>query len=318
MDQKASTRKQFTGSTASPAGASTAAPAAAVAAGTAASLRALYDRWPAPLRDLLAPAHLLAAPAPADLREMSKFTELTNLHGLAAHPIEHAAPAPLRERFAAAAWSAPWPLADTPSLSPSLATALRRLLTLEPTLVVSGRLAAASPYPFTVDLLVPQPLAHLALIALRLLAPPEHGLAPPCGHFTLLITPAPPTRSAAPALPQFFRWPASQGLAAGALSIACDDPCIIPSLLLASACPCWHAAGAHLAPNANASSAAPWFPELITHEGSAPIFVHPLVPASALGPAFFQAPPLDTISCGLAISPEGQLIPSPATAPIQL
>lgn len=41
---------------------------------------------------LLADAELLADPAPVDLREMSKFDELPNVAGLAAHRLESPCP----------------------------------------------------------------------------------------------------------------------------------------------------------------------------------------------------------------------------------
>src|SRR5256885_1632985 len=112
-----------------------------------------YEALPPLLAQLLDAEHLLVNPSNTDLREMSKFTELPNLQGVAAHPINYSSPE-LAEQFQRAAWNELLPaeiiLDEKTSLPPALQIKLKHTLKQQPNLVITGRLAANSRFPLEV------------------------------------------------------------------------------------------------------------------------------------------------------------------------
>jgi hypothetical protein len=156
-----------------------------------------------------------------DLREMSKFREIANVHGLAAYPIEHPARAPFDPWAAMPATASPAP-DDPQSLPQPLGRALAERLADEPLLLVQGMILlpgdrAFDARAFTVQAILPQAHAHLAALLRRTLhpwngrRPGEHGDAdkPGAADLTLLAWPEPLSagRGQAPIASFMGLWP---------------------------------------------------------------------------------------------------------------
>ncbi|MCL5271685.1 MAG: hypothetical protein M1457_14280, partial [bacterium] len=221
---------------------------------------------------LLADAELLADPAPVDLREMSKFDELPNVAGLAAHRLESPCPGgdasvaePLNmslDRLVGhAAEAAASPEPDLPAEARKLLTrAFRR----EPNLVIDGRLpagrGAGAPDAVAIGVgagvwlraIFPQSHAWLAAAVQRLLgcAADFAGDAAPGPLYTLLMHPAPLPDMRGGAAPDRFvgHWPARVDAATDAepgcgfgLVTGFDDPRLAAWLLLDAARRHWSA-----------------------------------------------------------------------------
>lgn len=91
-----------------------------------------------------------------DFREMAKFWEAPNIHGLPMHPISRPVGGELIQEF-------PGTLAEFMAAHPtSPLKRLRRLIERESVLAVRGTLAAGCSRPFRVTALVPQTWAHVA------------------------------------------------------------------------------------------------------------------------------------------------------------
>jgi hypothetical protein len=108
-----------------------------------------------------------------DLREMGKFREIPNVHGLAAYPIEHPAPKGL-DPWAAMPEAAPSAPTDPKALPGGLGRALAERLADDPLLLIQGMILlpgdrAFDARAFTVRAILPQAHAHLAALLRRAL-----------------------------------------------------------------------------------------------------------------------------------------------------
>jgi hypothetical protein len=177
-----------------------------------------------------------------DLREMAKFREIPNVHGLAAYPIEQPAPAgfdpadPAHSQPGGAPGSNnPGALAPIPELPAGVAKPLAGRLAAEPLVMVQGALLRERPAPLRIQAIVPQSHAHLAAALQRLLYSWPEASAPQPADYSMLFWPPPlRTRRGESLLETFVgHWPASPtvGAEGTGLVIGCDDPGLLVRLL---------------------------------------------------------------------------------------
>ena len=181
----------------------------------------------------------------ADLREMSKFGEIPNLNGLAAHPIRYPAPAGLDLGLKPSVGhhgQEPLAISPQPLLPGGVRKALARQLVGIPSLVIRGTLAGASAFPFAVQVIVPQTHAHLAVAVQKMLWPLADSASPeqmqPEVQYTLFHWPEPIMKKTGEVVVGEFvaHWAearlGSEGLG---VVIGFDDPRLMERMLLDAA-----------------------------------------------------------------------------------
>lgn len=174
---------------------------------------------PPPLARLLKGKEVFPGLTATDLREMSKFSELPNLAGLAAHTLKRNAEGGMRNAE----------FLSTSSTFPSeISSALDWELSRVPTLLIRGALNGAGEGPFRVAVFVPQAHAWLAQALHRMLWPvaEEPDFRP---EYSLLIWPAPLHGRGGEVVTESFagHWP---GDGFGVV-IGYDDPLLLASML---------------------------------------------------------------------------------------
>jgi hypothetical protein len=201
-------------------------------------------RLPPLLDDLVGGQCLPAYFGPDDLREMAKFGEIPNVHGLAAYRIERPAPPEYdpadsrRSGGAGEAGDAAGALAPIPELPAGVGRPLANRLAAEPLVMAQGVLLPERDAPLRARAIVPQSHAHLAAALRAMLHPwpadeePGGGIA----DYTLLIWPAALRSRRGEAIVETLigHWPASARVGAQGvgLTIGDDDPSLAARLLI--------------------------------------------------------------------------------------
>jgi hypothetical protein len=184
-------------------------------------------QFPPLLAELLGRHMLLPEMTAEDLREMSKFDEIPNVEGLAAHKVEY----PLARD--------PGEPPTTPhfakEVTPAILKALDRGLKPVHTLVVRGALGGASQAPFSVQIIVPQFGAQLAMALKQMLWPLEKP-AGPVAH-TLFLWPRPLKDKFGRVLAE--NWVHQRSGTGFGMTIGNDDLYMVEALLRAAAAEFW-------------------------------------------------------------------------------
>jgi hypothetical protein len=270
-----------------------------------------YGALPPLLVHLVRPEQLLWNPSAADLREMSKFTELPNLQGGAAHPINYPAPAELGEKFKRAEWNAglvpsTCSLNQEP-LSSDLQKNLARRLARQTNIVITGRLAGTSRFPVEIVAIFPQSTAHLAAAMQQMLWSGDCGLAPSLATYSLLMFGDPLAgRTGTPERTLLCHVPdAGCGLILGY-----DDPRLLAVFILDAAHRAWSAADPFLKIEAltreSAAPFLPWNPVLRDGVNLTPVWMHPLLPAQIFASFYTdQFLPPGSLTFGIDVDQNG-------------
>lgn len=161
-----------------------------------------------------------------DLREMSKFWEIPNVEGLAAHPVERPGAA-----------DEPEVRQGAPELSEGVLKSLDWELTRTPAVLTAGELAGGSGRPFRVAVIAPQSYSQLNQALQRMLWPLADSAAPL--DYTLLAWPEPLKRKNGSVVVERLvrHWP-DEGTG---VIVGHDDPALMARLLAAAARRRWEA-----------------------------------------------------------------------------
>lgn len=291
-------------------------------------------RLPGLIGELLAGRQILDRLGEDDLREMSKLREAPNIEGLAAHRVER----PMSPGFDPArpgGGQAPRAIARRPELPIGVFRVLLNRIGAESFVIVRGWAAGASARPMAVQVVWPQPQAHLAAGLRRMLwtaqdqssaDPQDGGIA-----YTLLVWPQPLLRRSGQVMLDAFigHWPADRA----GFVIGCDDPRLSAELILDAGHRYWagpagnefeisqgrhwakieHAEGeerVRLVPAQNpADRAAAAEPLLIEPDGAiSPVWSDPLLPETLLRAEPWRQAALDPWSrpFGVEVDAEGR------------
>lgn len=263
-----------------------------------------------------------------DLREMSKFWEIPNVEGLAAHPVER--PGTVEE---------PEARQGAAELSESALKSLDYELKRTPGVLVAGELAGGSGRPFRVAVIAPQSYSQLAQALQRMLWPLTESAAPL--DYTLLVWPeALKRKNGSVVVERLVRhWPDEET----GVILGHDDPALMARLLATAARRRWEAdlpgarapragegfatvengaagaseearaafldAGAGALPEAGALPAL-WDEVLIEDGALTPLWANPLLPAALLaGDEAWRtaARAVGALPLGVEVTDEGHL-----------
>lgn len=171
---------------------------------------------------LALPGHFTAD----DLREMAKFREIPNVHGVQAYAVERP-------------WEGAGEAVRTGTLPEPFERALVHLLEATPLVLVQGRLLPHLREPMTVQAIVPQAYAHLATMLRRLLHPwatPDDA-APEPAVFSLLVWPEPLRARGGSELTKSWlgAWEGDRDGRSEAIVIGHDDPALLMRLIAEAA-----------------------------------------------------------------------------------
>lgn len=234
------------------------------------------------LGGLMEGKQLLPPMTAEDLREMSKFNELPNVAGLAAHRVLRPAPEGLDPGGTEAPEGEPAPRipSPTPELPGGVYPALSAALIHTPSLVLHGALAGRGGRPFGVGVIVPLAQgAHLAQALARMLWEPAEG-----GRrleYVLFVWPEVLRRKdgAVIAAGLMGHWPDQR---TGVL-LGYDDPALAARMMLDAARRRWEGEGCRLigAPEGGAEEARE---DLLLEESGreTAVWANPLLAAAAL------------------------------------